>query len=508
MGNLQSWLKIVREHWLLATSAVLVTVLAAGLVWLLRPAEYTGRITLYVSAQTADTAQTAYQGSLLSQQRVTSYVELVTSERVTRGVIERFGLAATPEEVAEEIKASTTLDSVLIQIDVTSESPEQAAAMANVVGGIFIDMVNELDRPASPTVVPPVAVRVVQPAIAPLLPSSPTLPVTLALGFIVGLALGVGAAFARNAVDNSVKTLEQLRGLTASPNLGSIAFDSNVPKHPLTILEDPQSPHSEAFRHLRTNLQFVDVDNAHRVVVVSSSMPEEGKTTTLSNLAIAMSSTGSRILVIEADLRRPKLADLFGFDRAVGLTNVLAGTVPFDQAVQPWAGGKLDVLASGPLPPNPSELLASKQMADLLRHLGEIYDAVLVDTPPLLPVTDAAAVAPAADGVILVCRFKQTRRDQLRAATEALRAVGAPLFGTVLTMVPTSGPGAYARYNSYYQIDPAQLASSQTAPSPARRPSPVPRAGGAASIPTALDLRRRGTDSRSASNGSFAQPER
>ena len=243
---------------------------------------------------------------------------------------------------------------------------------------------------------------------------------------------------------------EHLRELTGAPNLGFIAFDPRTPKRPLTVHEDPQSPRSEAFRQLRTNLQFVDVDQPRKVVVVTSSLPAEGKSTTLANLAIALASAGQRVAVVEADLRRPMLAELLGLDRSVGLTSVLAGRVEVSHAIQHWSGG-VDVLASGPLPPNPSELLASGQMASLVAQLREEYDAVLIDTPPLLPVTDAAAVAPASDGVILVCRYKTTKRDQLRTAVQAVRSASAPVLGTVFTMVPVSGPRAYAQYNASYR---------------------------------------------------------
>jgi capsular exopolysaccharide synthesis family protein len=232
------------------------------------------------------------------------------------------------------------------------------------------------------------------------------------------------------------------------------------------VHEDPQSPRSEAFRQLRTNLQFLDVDTPHKVVVITSSMPSEGKSTTLANLAIALGSAGQRVLAIEADLRRPKLADMLGLERSVGLTSVLSGRVRPEHAVQHWSGGKFDFLASGPLPPNPSELLASQHMATLLRDLRGRYDIVLLDTPPLLPVTDAAAVGPATDGAVLVCRFKATTRDQVARAVDALEAVSTPLLGTVLTMVPSTGPRAYAQYNSYYRTEQQAPSAKQPSASP------------------------------------------
>ena len=451
--TVHDYLRILRERRLIVLTVVVMVMAAAGAVWFLRPAEYTATMRMYVSAQTADSAQSAFQGAQLSQQRVTSYVELVSSRRVSEEVIRRLRLTVAPEDLAEEITASSKLDSVIIDVQVTGRSPQEVTAVANAVGAVFPQLVDELERPSSPTGTPPVAVRVVQPAATPIEPSSTGLPVMLALGLLAGLAVGVGLALARNALDTSLKSPEQLRAIVDAPGLGVVAFDAAVPKRPLTVHEDPHSPRAEAFRQLRTNLQFLDVDSPHKVITITSSLPSEGKTTTLANLAIALASAGQRVLVVEADLRRPKLAEVLGVERSVGLTSVLSGRVHPESAVQHWSGGVFDVLASGPLPPNPSELLASRQMATLLAALREQYDVVLLDTPPLLPVTDAAAVGPATDGALLVCRFKQTTRDQVARAADALVAVSTPLLGTVLTMVPRTGPRAYAQYNSYYRAD-------------------------------------------------------
>ena len=449
--TLTDYLRELRERWIVVLIAVVLAMSGAAGIWILRPPEYTATLTMYVSAQTADTTSTAFQGAQLSEQRVKSYVKLVGSPRVCQEVIQNLRLAESPEDLAERITAGSSIDSVLIDVSVTDRSQQRAADIANAVGQSLTRLVNELERPVVPGALPPVAVRMVQPAPPPTEPSSTSLPVLLAIGLLTGLAIGGGAALLRNASDASIKAPEQLRHVTGAPNLGTIAFDPQVPKRPLTVHEDLQAPRAEAFRQLRTNLQFVDVDHPRKIIVVTSSMPSEGKTTTLANLGIALASAGHRVLVIEADLRRPKLADLLGLDRSIGLTSILSGRLSIAQTVQHWAGGGVDVLASGPLPPNPSELLASQQMSRLLTALRSEYDTVLLDTPPLLPVTDAAAVAPATDGVILVCRFKTTSRDQVAAAVEALPPGAAPLLGTVFTMVPAKGPRAYAQYNSYYR---------------------------------------------------------
>ncbi len=456
--TLRDYLRVLREQWLVVFLAVVLGLAGATAVYFIKPREYTAQLTIYVSSQGADTTQAAFQGAQLSQDRVASYTELLTSARVTSDVIERLRLPETTDELAKMMTATSKVDSVLLDVTVTDPDPQRATDIVNAVGQVFPDLVAELERPTKPDATPAVAVRVVQPAQVPLKPSSMGLSVMLALGLLAGLAVGIGGALARSALDVSVKSPEQLRAAANAPNLGTIAHDPQVPKRPLIVREDPHSPRSEAFRQLRTNLQFVDVDNPRKVIVVTSSMPGEGKTTTTVNLAIALASAGARVLLIDADLRRPRVADLLGQEPTVGLTNVLSGRASPDQVIQPWGDGALDVMASGPLPPNPSELLASRHMSTLLRELRQYYDIVLIDTPPLLPVTDAAVIAPATDGVILACRFKQSSRIQVEAAAAAISAVSAPLLGTVFTMVPSSGPRAYARYNSYYRSD--QLGAS------------------------------------------------
>lgn len=474
--TVQEYLRVLRERWLVIVIAVVVGVAGAAAVYLVRPAEYTAQVSLYVSAQVGDNPQQAYQGAQLSEQRVKSYNELVTGDRVMGETVQRAGLAESPGQLATRVTATSALDSVIINIAVTDESPQQAARVANTVGTVVTEVVDELERPAAPNAVPPVAVRAVQPAPVPTDPSSTGLPVALGLGLLAGLAVGVGVAFMRNALDTSVKSVESLNQAADAPNLGTVAYDAEVPDKPLTVQVDPQSPRAEAFRQLRTNLQFVDVDRPRKVVLVTSSVPSEGKTTTVANLAIALAAAGSRVLVIEADLRRPKLSTLLGLDHTAGLTRVLSGRLRLDQAIQPWSGGSFDVLSSGPTPPNPSELLASNQMRTVLDAAREKYDIVLVDTPPLLPVTDAAAIGPATDGAVLVCRFRQTTLPQVEAAAQALGAVSVEVLGTVLTMVPGRGPMAYAKYDSYYSSEVARAAhwagNEQTQAIPARAPAP------------------------------------
>jgi len=447
--TVRDYLELAKERWKLVLAGLLVGLIAAAVLIWVTPREYAAQVTIYVSAQAgANDAVSAYQGNLLSEQKVKSYTQLLTSHRIAGDVVDQLHLDVSSGEVRNKIVASAKPETVLLTVTVRDRSPQRAREIADAVGAAFGRLVAELEQPADPARAPAVMAKVVEPAQLPTTPVIPRPAVNLALGALLGLLAGGAAALIRNALDTTVKSVDQLRRITDAPNLGAIAFDREVPLHPLVVHQRPQSPVAEAFRQIRTNLQFVDVDRQRKVIVVTSSISEEGKTTTLCNLGIALAHGGSRVVLVEGDLRRPKVADYLGLEGGVGLTSLLAGRVALGQAIQPWGRGMFDVLASGPIPPNPSELVASRQMANLLAELGTRYDVVLVDAPPLLPVTDAAALGTWCDGALLVVRHGRATRNQVATAVAALDAVSVRMLGTVLTMAPSSGPDAYYHYYS------------------------------------------------------------
>jgi receptor protein-tyrosine kinase len=199
-----------------------------------------------------------------------------------------------------------------------------------------------------------------------------------------------------------------------------------------------ESSTAEAFRAIRTNLRFLDVDNPPRVIVVGSAVPGEGKSTLAVNLSAALAQSGSRVALVEADLRRPRVARYLGLVEGSGLSNVLSGTATVDDVLQTWRDPRLQVLAAGPMPPNPSEMLGSTQMRILLASLRETYDYVVVDSPPLLPVTDGAVLSALSDGCLITARHGTTRRAQLTEAMTVLDRVDAKLLGVVLNGVPSA----------------------------------------------------------------------
>jgi non-specific protein-tyrosine kinase len=288
----------------------------------------------------------------------------------------------------------------------------------------------------------------------------------------------VAAAVLRDQLDTTVGGAGDLEGLSGSVPLGVIPFDSDTKASPL-VIADQFSGRAEAFRTLRTNLQFADVDNPPRLIVVTSALPSEGKTTTACNLALTLALSGSRVILVDGDLRKPMAGTLLGIDSGAGLTNVLAGQHALDDVVVRVQRDLLAVLPSGPTPPNPSELLGSQHMATLLQTLAGRYDVVVIDAPPLLPVTDAAVLSTLADGALLVVRNGKTRRDDAERALKALAAVNAKMLGSVLNCAPrVRRRGGYGGYG--YGSAPADdVPATKTVPAAA----PAVRAGAAGRSP-------------------------
>jgi capsular exopolysaccharide synthesis family protein len=485
--DLRDYAQTLRKRWALLALCTLVALGAAAAATLLSPKMYTSSTQLFVSSRDQTGAiSDAYQGGLFAQQRIKSYAQVADSPGVTDVVADKLGIS--PAKLAGQVSAEAPLDTVLLNITATDSSPAQAQRIAAAVAQEVTTRVPELETPSGSSNAP-VKITVIKAASLPGAPSSPRPKVNLALGLLVGLALGVGAAVLRESLDTTVKGKDDLQRLTGATPLGVIAEDPEVAKRPLVVQVEAQSPRAETFRQLRTNLQFVDVDRPLKTVVMTSASAEEGKSTTACNLAITLAQAGVRTILVEADLRRPRVADYMGLEGAVGLTSVLTGLTSLDEALQPWGRNAMWVLASGPLPPNPSEILGSHQMSELLKTLEDRADMIVFDSPPLLPVTDAAVLARQADGAVLVVRHGKTRREQVTRALEALQGVDARLLGTVLNWAPIKGPDAdnYGYGPGYYSTRPGRGNTTGTGTAVASRGTSTPTV-----VPRTASRRRKG----------------
>ncbi|MDQ3734143.1 MAG: polysaccharide biosynthesis tyrosine autokinase [Actinomycetota bacterium] len=476
--ELSQYLQAIRSHWRLILCMTLIGIAAAGAVTVLIPPSYASTSKLFVS--TSGTETNSAQANIVAQDRVPSYAQLLGTEQFAKEIIAQLGLTdMLPSDLANNVEAVVAPNSVILEITVTDASPERAQLITNTMATKFVELVTQLETPDPVTTIDANGVTVITPQVAPVkvtvaqaggLPFEPVFPdpmLNLPLGALVGLLLGLMLALLRYLMDNTVKSVKQVEELTGSTTIGGVLYDPEMEAEPLVTQHKAQSITSEAYRQIRTNLQYVSVDNPPKVIVVTSSVSGEGKTTTAINLALVLAQSGQRVALIEADLRRPRVIRYLQLVGGAGLTNILAGKAHLSELLQPWGDGKLSVLASGPNPPDPSELLGSEQMKHLLEDLRESHDYVIIDAPPLLPVTDAAVLAILADGVVIVTRWGATKREQLRAAAAMVRVIDVRVLGTVLNMIPPKGGSTYGYgygYGYSYEPDPSPREMLRSAP--------------------------------------------
>jgi receptor protein-tyrosine kinase len=425
--------------WLLVTGLVLGALTGLGISLVQTPL-YTSTTQLFVSTRDSASTSDVLLGSQFAEQRVASYARLVRGKDLANRVIDRLGLSEETDDLIDRITAMPAPSTVLIDVAVTDPSAARAQEIAMTIGEEFVAYVDEIETPDAGGA-SPVTIRITEQPEVPTEPSSPRTLLNVGIGLVAGLVLGIVGALARVRLDRTVKDPEEAARVAGAPVLGSVIRDESLQKrHTVDRVNGGRA--AEDFRQLRTNLQYVSVDAPPKVIMVSSAMPAEGKTTLAVNLALALAEAGKKVVLVEADLRRPRVSRYLGIVGGVGLANVLAGTAPYEEVVQSYAGTDLRVLGSGPTPPDPGELLASVHMTELLGKLRAEHDFVVIDAPPLLPVADASGVATAADGVVLSVRFGATRKEQLREAAATLGRVQARLLGFVLNIVPPRADAA------------------------------------------------------------------
>lgn len=452
--DLRDLLSVLRARWTAIVGATLIGGVLALALSLLTPPTYEAKIQFYVTVAGGDNpAAAAYQGSLGAQQRVQSYAALIESTDIAREVISTSGVELTPHEVAARTTATADSNTVLLDIAVTDSDPQRALEIAQGFGEVLPGVINRLETPEGGG--PALAkLTVVNP---PTLPTSSVEPRTaqnVVIGVALGLLVGVGIALLVNALDRRVKSAEQLEAIAEKPVVGKIPFrtkeDSEQGSEHIVPFREGHSPAAESFRRLRTNLQFLNVDNPPRVIVLTSSVAMEGKSETAVNMSLALAEAGNRVLLIEADLRRPLVVNYMSMPDKVGLTNILSGQADILDVVQETRHEGVDLLACGPLPPNPSELLASDTARNLIQGLRQAYDYVIIDSPPLLPVTDGALLARITDGALLVVRSDRTTTDQVMQAVDNLEKADATLLGLVTVANKPARKGSSESYDSYY----------------------------------------------------------
>lgn len=393
------------------------------------PPMYRSTASTFVSLTRGDTVAELVQGANYTQDLVQTYVQLVTTPIVLDPVIEELGLPVDARALASRIQADSPLDTVIIKISAVSTDPQRAADIANGVAVQLSETVGELS-PRAENGDASVQIRVIAEASPASNPFAPNPRMGMVTGGAAGGVLGVLFALLATRLDTRVRGVDDLPRSPERVLLGSIPFD-RAARSARAVLEDPSGPLAESYRRLRVNLQFLDVASPVRSIVVTSSVAGEGKSTSAVNLALVMAEKGKRVLLLDADLRRPRVAALLGIEGSVGLSTVLIGEAAVSDVVQHWGAPGLDVVPAGQLPPNPGQLLDSDRMAVVLASLEADYDVVIIDAPPLLALTDAAVLARRTAGALVVARYRTVRRHDLRDALASLDRIGVPCLGIV-----------------------------------------------------------------------------
>ena len=456
------YLSVLRQHWVVLVASAVLGLLAGVALTLPAAPQYRSTATVFVGFSRGGSVSELVQGSTYTQGLVQSYVRVISTPAVLQPVIDELGLDTTPRRLARSLSVDAALDTVLIDITATRGSAQGAADVANSVAAHLPAAVAALS-PAEPDGSAAVTVTTIAPATAPGFASAPRRTLYAAAGLVLGLAASAALVLARALLDTRVRDAEDVLEVTDAPVLGRLSTTPSVDGSQV-IASGERGARAEALQRLRTNLQFLDLTGEPQVLVVTSAVEAEGKSTTAVNLAVTLSDAGARVLLVDADLRRPSLHRVLGIEGAVGLSTVLSGRVSLADATQPWRSASLQVLASGGVPPNPTHLVGSAAMDRLLAAARDAFDAVVIDSPPLVPVTDAALLAAKADGALVVVDTRRTHRATLATAIGNLHLARAEVVGVVLNRLPAPSRSAY-----YDALAPEEGSGAPASAEPAHR---------------------------------------
>lgn len=511
--ELRDYLNVLRARkWTIIQAAVIVTITAL-VVSLIQPKQYVSEARVLISER--DTGAALFgtvlpEFSSQPERALQTQVQLMQLRPIAESTIRTLNLEMSPDRLLTRVEVKAVGATNIVVIRVRQTDPERAAEIANTMAEEYVAWSKETKRESLKAAAAEVEVRLsqsreeilaigrriadsgksddlsaelgiatggytalaekyeqlkineqlelgsgrlVSPAVAvddPILPDPKR---DAALGLAVGLLFGVGMAFLNEYLDNTIKSNEEAEKLVKAPVLGHIPlekFEKGETRR-LTIAQRPGSAAAESYRVLRNSLDFINFEHKIKTLLVTSAAPAEGKSTVAANLAASIAQAGQKVVLLSCDFRRPTTEQFFGVPNMIGLSDVLMGAHTVKAALQRPGDEQLLVMTSGKMPPNPSELLASTKMHELIEHLEEWADWIIIDTPPVLAVSDAAAVARWADGVLIVNRANVSTREATRKAREILDKVGAHIVGCVIWGFEVGSAGGYGYgYGNYY----------------------------------------------------------
>ena len=455
--TLRAYLRVLRERWKLVVAFIVLATGLAIVITLITPKQYEATAQVLVASSGSTDPLTQAQAAAYNATQVSTFAEVVGSTDVLKYIKTDLDIQITDAQLKGKLSSSVPTGQSIIEVHAKDGNAGQAANIANSAGRGLAKAVETYTSTANG---PAVHLFLTGPADAPGSPTSPNALLNIALGFFLGLLIGAALAVARDILDTRIKDADTLAKVASSPTMGVVVEDPKAARYPIATRAGTRNMRAENYRQLRANLQFANVDEHPRVIAVTSSIPGEGKTTVAINLASTLAEAGFTVCLVDADLRRPTIAKVLGLLSPVGLTSVLIHQIELSEAMQS-AGSNFYVLTSGPTPPNPSEVLASSYVRDVVRSLLDKVDYVVLDTAPLLPVADGSEVAALADGTLLVARHGVVTDSHIRRSIHALARVDAQLLGVLLNRVPARKSGEYGY--TYYRADTEAAAHTNAA---------------------------------------------
>ncbi|WP_033523871.1 polysaccharide biosynthesis tyrosine autokinase [Bifidobacterium merycicum] len=455
-------LATIRKHLIAALVACAVVIACVGAYVFLAPPEYTSTaqvIATFNAAQengeSTDISQQNTGGTYISSQ-IKSYPTLTTTEKVLSPVISKLGLNESVSELAKQLVVTNPSNTAFVNISAKSGDAQRSADIANAVAESLRTVVQQ-DLYGGSKGQSPIKLTVVQKATVPQSPSSPKKGLYFAIGVVLGIIVGVFAAVLKELLSTKVEETSDVRGIVKASALGSVPKNEVLSGTRPIIITEPNGPVAEEYRRIRANIKFLQADKVPdrgQLLVISSTSPSEGKTTTVINVAAVLAENGAKVLLVDADLRHPSVAHHLGIEGSVGLAHVLSGQMSPVDVVQSYWKPNLHILPAGKRPANASLLLNSDMMKMLIEQALMQYDYVLIDTAPLAVSNDGIVFGSWAKGVVLVAANGICRKKDLEESMDALRTAKVPVLGFVFNFANPKKEHKNAYY--YYYEDGAR----------------------------------------------------
>ena len=448
-------INILKKGWRMMIVFLLLGAIAAYAVstYIIEP-EYSSYISLYVTNNNAMTNNTVSSTDLTASQRLAdTYIVILEDSIVKEQVCNKLHTKVTPGQLSGMTSFSTINETEVIKITAITNDPELSAEICNVYGSIAPEVLQRVVKAGS--------VEAIGEARVALSPVSPNVTKNTAIGALVGVAVAAGIAILRTLLDNTVQNEDEFKRIIDVPVWASIpTFEKETRKRGRSKSSDPaalrrtiinsKTPFSitEAYKNARTSMSFSVTDSYAKAVVVTSCEPDAGKSTTVANMAMTMAKTNAKVLIVDADLRKPIQHKYFKIDNSRGLSGVLAGHYSVGSCIKEVAKN-LYLMPSGIIPPNPSELMASRNMSQLIKELKNVYDYIFFDAPPASVVTDALVLAPKLDGVLFIVRQHRTDYPSVEKTIDDIRRLDGNVLGVIITDVSSYNRYGYAKYRAY-----------------------------------------------------------